>query len=840
MIKKAIPGFAIALFLFSSISIAIAEPPDKAKEKQVFFRHGEIAEYQFHNWDDALIFYQKALDGDPRNEFSPDNGQCQAKIAFGYYQLKKNDQAIRAYKELLSDKYPSYRDTYSLGWFNLGMAYLLSGGENDAREAFQRALKIDTKSADPHFGLGKISEKKYSQTKATGDKNKAIEEYRAFINLTGLKHGPRAQELERRLIALEYGKAGELYAQALEAYEAAFTEADDFNQIGVSVRRAYGLAEESLKLSPAFQYPHYLKGLIYSSIKLPEYYNPKKAVEEWSKAPAVKEARMELGRERLGAGDFPRAIVFFQSALALDAHYPPGRYYLGLAYKSTGEKKQAVSEWLEAIRLDPAGLYASRSREEINKTDPSYSLVAKADLEILAGGSGTQGIVDVPSPERYSREVNLIEERYGGRIEGPDSAVLNHVAGRIVSEADLPNKGGYQVILLDNDNQNAISSPDGRIYITQGLLKFIKARYPEKPLGENDILAFVLAHELVHTLKQHVPQADLVRLAIDREGESLPKNLAPMLRAQEFEADRLGTLYIFQAGYNPNASLDFLTAFALANHEITPGSDHPTFDERISSLEDYWNNEIRPVFNSFRWGVMNLEEAIRMEEAQNVKAGELYLKAIDEFMGFLKVFGASKQALNNLGVAFLKLALIGGEPPEWRTAFSIDPKLMLEFISLRKEQTRAGRGDKLNEYYLKRAEESLALVLKIDPEYGSGLANMGMVNFCRENFENALIFWQKAVKVNQSRGDFHNNLGVALCNTGKLEEGIREFQEALKLNPQDPAAAFNLALAYEKNKSWKESTEAYEAFLRIEKNRNGWRERAEKILTKLKSEPTRQ
>jgi tetratricopeptide (TPR) repeat protein len=840
MINKAIPGFAIALFLFSSISIATAETPDQAKEKRTFFRYGEVAEYENHNWEDALMFYQKALEGDPQNEFSPKNGQCQAKMAFGNYQLKKNDQTIAAYRELLSDKYPDYRDTYSLGWFNLGLVQLLSGNENDAREAFQRALKIDSKNADAHFGLGKIYEKKYSQTKVSGDKNKAIEEYRAFTNLTDLKHGSRAQEAERRLIALEYGKAGELYAQALEAYESAFTEADDFNQIVVSVRRAYGLAEESLKLKPAFQYPHYLKGLIHFSIKLPEYYNPGKAVEEWGKAPSVKEARIELGRERLGAGDFPRAIAFFQSALALGANYPPGHYFLGLAYKNTGEKKQAVSEWLESIRSDPAGIYASKAREEINKTNPSYSLVAKADLEILAGGSGTQGLVDVPSPEKYSREINLIEKRYGERIEGPDSLILNQMAGKIVGEADLPNKGSYQMILLDSNNENAFSSPDGRIYITQGLLKFIKARQPEKPLRENDILAFVLAHELVHALKQHVPQADLVRMAIDREGESMPQNLAPMLRAQEFEADRLATLYIFQAGYNPNASLAFLTAFALANHEITPGLDHPTFDERISRLEDYWNNEIRPVFNSFRWGVMSLEEAIRMEEAQNAKAGEFYLKAIDEFMGFLKVFGASKQALNNLGVAFLKMAQIGSEPPEWRTASSIDPKLMREFISLRKEQTRAGRGDKLNAYYLKRAEESLALVFKIDPEYGNGLANLGMVYFCREDFENALIFWQKAVKVNQSRGDFRNNLGVALCSTGQLEGGIQEFQEALKLNPQDPSAAFNLALAYERINNPGKAVEAYDAFLRIEKNKNGWRERAEKSLAKLQTEPTKQ
>ena len=90
-IKRILPVLVIA-WVLAAISTIYAATADPAKEKAAFFRYGELAEYQNHNWEDALLFYQKALDRDPGNRHQPDNGECLGKLAFGYLQLTRKLQ----------------------------------------------------------------------------------------------------------------------------------------------------------------------------------------------------------------------------------------------------------------------------------------------------------------------------------------------------------------------------------------------------------------------------------------------------------------------------------------------------------------------------------------------------------------------------------------------------------------------------------------------------------------------------------------------------------------------------------------------------------------------------
>ena len=46
----------------------------------------------------------------------------------------------------------------------------------------------------------------------------------------------------------------------------------------------------------------------------------------------------------------------------------------------------------------------------------------------------------------------------------------------------------------------------------------------------------------------------------------------------------------------------------------------------------------------------------------------------------------------------------------------------------------------------------------------------------------------------------HNNLGVALANEGRVDEAIREFSEALRIQPNFADARNNLATMLERKK----------------------------------------
>ena len=42
----------------------------------------------------------------------------------------------------------------------------------------------------------------------------------------------------------------------------------------------------------------------------------------------------------------------------------------------------------------------------------------------------------------------------------------------------------------------------------------------------------------------------------------------------------------------------------------------------------------------------------------------------------------------------------------------------------------------------------------------------------------------------------HNNLGIALFQTGRIQEAVEQFNQALKLKPDYANACYNLAMAY--------------------------------------------
>ena len=51
------------------------------------------------------------------------------------------------------------------------------------------------------------------------------------------------------------------------------------------------------------------------------------------------------------------------------------------------------------------------------------------------------------------------------------------------------------------------------------------------------------------------------------------------------------------------------------------------------------------------------------------------------------------------------------------------------------------------------------------------------------------------MRLNPAYAEAHNGLGLALCRKGRPADGIREFQEALRLRPNYTNAWENLATA---------------------------------------------
>jgi len=55
--------------------------------------------------------------------------------------------------------------------------------------------------------------------------------------------------------------------------------------------------------------------------------------------------------------------------------------------------------------------------------------------------------------------------------------------------------------------------------------------------------------------------------------------------------------------------------------------------------------------------------------------------------------------------------------------------------------------------------------------------------------------FRKAIEINPTRANFHNNLGKLLADRGKLEEAKAEYEEAIRLNPKGTGAYYTTLMA---------------------------------------------
>jgi superkiller protein 3 len=91
---------------------------------------------------------------------------------------------------------------------------------------------------------------------------------------------------------------------------------------------------------------------------------------------------------------------------------------------------------------------------------------------------------------------------------------------------------------------------------------------------------------------------------------------------------------------------------------------------------------------------------------------------------------------------------------------------------------------------------------------GTALRQKGDVEAARREF-------QEGARLNKRKSDlqaalFAFNTGVARLREGKLDEAIERFEAAIKLNPEDAMAHYNLAKAFQQKGRREAARAAYE------------------------------
>jgi predicted Zn-dependent protease len=160
---------------------------------------------------------------------------------------------------------------------------------------------------------------------------------------------------------------------------------------------------------------------------------------------------------------------------------------------------------------------------------------------------------------------------------------------------------------VDDPVVNAYATLGGKININSGLIK--SAETPEE-------LAGVLAHEIEHVRHRHILERVLVNL-FTAEGMNLilgggssPAKWAKYFlnmdftRAQETQADEGGLRRLQMAHVDNHGFKEFFARMGKEESTSVFLSDHPSNRDRMEMVDQFKNEDIRPILTQQEWDVI--------------------------------------------------------------------------------------------------------------------------------------------------------------------------------------------------------------------------------------------
>jgi tetratricopeptide (TPR) repeat protein len=85
-------------------------------------------------------------------------------------------------------------------------------------------------------------------------------------------------------------------------------------------------------------------------------------------------------------------------------------------------------------------------------------------------------------------------------------------------------------------------------------------------------------------------------------------------------------------------------------------------------------------------------------------------------------------------------------------------------------------------------------------------------------YQEAIEEYKQAIKIEPDFAEAHNNLGLAYDKSGKYQEAIEEYKQAIKVKPNFPGAHNNMGIAYGESGKYQEAIKAFNQALKVKPN----------------------
>ena len=240
------------------------------------------------------------------------------------------------------------------------------------------------------------------------------------------------------------------------------------------------------------------------------------------------------------------------------------------------------------------------------KKNPKDDPEAIGDREVGQGVNFYSLEKEIALGKQLAQEV----ERQAKVIDDPTIAeYVNRVGQNLVRNSDA--KVPFTIKVLDSEEVNAFALPGGFFFVNSGLI--LKAETEAE-------LAGVMGHEIAHVAARHgtrnatrgqIAQIGMIAASIaipygwtgyairQGAGMAIPLGFLTFSRANEREADHLGLQYMYKAGYDPTAFVDFFEKIE-SLEKRKPGSlakvfaTHPMTDDRIKAAQEEIQKDLAP------------------------------------------------------------------------------------------------------------------------------------------------------------------------------------------------------------------------------------------------------
>lgn len=256
-----------------------------------------------------------------------------------------------------------------------------------------------------------------------------------------------------------------------------------------------------------------------------------------------------------------------------------------------------------AVEQDDPKEDAPVTDEEIHKhADKKMDDVEAIGLRNVGCDRGLANWYSLDKQVMMGKQFAAMIERSSKLVTDPViTEYVNRIGQNIVRNSDA--KVPFTIKVVDSDEVNAFALPGGYFYVNSGLIM----------AADNEAeLAGVMAHEIGHVAACHAARGatrgNLAQLAMTpliflpmsypvyigaQEGLGLgvPAVFMKFSRSFEAQADYLGVQYMYKAGYDPNAYMEFFEKIR-AMEKKKPGfmskafASHPPTTARIQKTQE--------------------------------------------------------------------------------------------------------------------------------------------------------------------------------------------------------------------------------------------------------------